>query len=70
MLSGGRIDPETELFLVWELPLARVMQYQHCALRASQVWTVKPGPAAASSYDRLAAHAATLEDPSDDAPQF
>jgi hypothetical protein len=28
---------------LWELPLDRALQYQHCALRAAGVWTVPPG---------------------------
>ena len=30
-----------EHFILWELPLARALAYQHAALRAAGVWTVK-----------------------------
>lgn len=35
-----------EHFILWELPLARALAYQHAALRAHGVWTVKPSPPA------------------------
>ena len=35
-----------EHFILWELPLARALAYQHAALRAHGVWTVKPNPPA------------------------
>lgn len=35
-----------EHFILWELPLARALAYQHAALRAHGVWTVKPVPPA------------------------
>ena len=44
-----------EHFIFWELPLARLMQYQHCALRAHDVWTVPVGPAPNLQLDRLLA---------------
>jgi len=47
-----------ERYILWELPLARLLQYQHCALRANDVWTVPPGPApqaVADKFDALAA---------------
>jgi hypothetical protein len=31
-------------FILWELSLAEVLQYNHCALRALGCWTVKPMP--------------------------
>ena len=27
---------------MWELPLARGLQYYHCALRAQGLWTIPP----------------------------
>lgn len=32
-----------EYFILWELPLSRLLQYQHCSLRANDVWTVATG---------------------------
>jgi hypothetical protein len=43
----------SEHFIFWELPLARLLQYQHCALRAHDVWTVPLVPAPAQQLDRL-----------------
>ena len=37
------------------MPLARLLQYQHCALRAHDVWTVPIGPAPTVQLDRLLA---------------
>jgi hypothetical protein len=34
----------SEQFLMWELPLHRLHQYYHAALRACDVWTVIPYP--------------------------
>lgn len=31
-----------EKYILWELPLHRALAYQHAALRAHGVWTVKP----------------------------
>jgi hypothetical protein len=45
-----------EQFIVWELPLARLLQYQHCALRAHDAWTVSVAPSAAHQLDALLAH--------------
>ena len=42
-----------EHFIFWELPLARLLQYQHCALRAHDVWTVPVAPAPDLQFDRL-----------------
>ena len=28
---------------MWKLPLARAMQYYHCALQAAGLWTLEPG---------------------------
>ena len=42
-LAEGRIDRETEEFLLWELPLSRALAYQHCALRKAAQWTVPVG---------------------------
>jgi hypothetical protein len=42
-----------EHFIFWELPLARLLQYQHCALRACDVWTVPVAPTPDLQFDRL-----------------
>ena len=42
-----------EHLIFWELPLARLLQYQHCALRAYDVWTVPVSPPADAQFDRL-----------------
>lgn len=34
----------SEHFILWELPLHRLHQYYHAALRACDVWTVIPLP--------------------------
>lgn len=41
----------SEHYILWELPLARALAYQHCALRAAGVWTV---PVKAAPKDELA----------------
>lgn len=30
-----------ESFILWELPLSRLLAYEHANLRANDVWTVK-----------------------------
>lgn len=58
-----------EHFLLWELPLARALQYYHCALRSVLAWTVKPGPPAQAQIARLEQWAAQLTaDDSEDEP--
>jgi hypothetical protein len=42
-----------EHFILWELPLARLLHYQHCALRANDVWTVPPGPPTGDVVDKF-----------------
>jgi hypothetical protein len=42
-----------EHFIFWELPLSRLLQYQHCALRAHDVWTVPIAPSPDLQFDRL-----------------
>jgi hypothetical protein len=47
-----------EDYIIWQLPLSRLLQYQHCALRANDVWTVPPGPVTGEvveKFDRMAA---------------
>jgi len=43
----------SEHFIFWELPLARLLQYQHCALRAHDVWTVPVAPPATHQLETL-----------------
>ncbi|MBU3665283.1 MAG: hypothetical protein FGM15_05320 [Chthoniobacterales bacterium] len=31
----------SESFILWELPLARLIAYEHANLRANDVWTVR-----------------------------
>jgi hypothetical protein len=32
-----------EKTLLWEIPLARLLQYYHAAMRSHDLWTVAPG---------------------------
>jgi hypothetical protein len=43
----------SERFIFWELPLSRLLQYQHCALRAHDVWTVPGAPPATTQLETL-----------------
>jgi len=56
----------SESFLLWHLPLARALQYYHCALRASLAWTVKPGPPVQAQINKLEQWAAALTPDEDD----
>lgn len=56
----------SEHFILWRLPLARALQYYHCALRSVLAWTVKPGPPLASQMARLEQWAAALTSDDDD----
>jgi hypothetical protein len=51
----------SEHYIIWELPLARLLQYQHCALRANDVWTVPPGPPTGETVDAFERMAALTE---------
>lgn len=31
-----------EEYIIWKLPLARSLQYYHCALQAANLWTLEP----------------------------
>ena len=31
-----------EDFIIWRLPMARALQYYHCALQAANLWTLEP----------------------------
>jgi hypothetical protein len=33
-----------ESFIIWQLPLVRLLAYEHANLRANDVWTVKRKP--------------------------
>ena len=48
-------------YILWQLPLSRLLQYQHCALRANDVWTVPPGPPAKETNDAFERMAALTE---------
>jgi len=41
----------SEHFILWDLPLRRLYQYYHVALRSSDLWTVIPMPAASIMAD-------------------
>jgi hypothetical protein len=30
-----------EDFIIWKLPMARALQYYHCALQAANLWTLE-----------------------------
>lgn len=32
----------SEQHILWHLPLARALQYYHCALQAADLWTLEP----------------------------
>ena len=32
----------SEDFIIWRLPMARALQYYHCALQAANLWTLEP----------------------------
>jgi hypothetical protein len=32
----------SESFIIWKLPMARSLQYYHCALQAANLWTLEP----------------------------
>ncbi len=38
-----------EQFVLWELPLVRLLGYEHANLRANDVWTVKRAPVTPAS---------------------
>ena len=52
-----------EHFLLWELPLARALQYWHAWLYANGIWTVPRGKPVALEFEELAAIAAAIDDP-------
>jgi len=61
----------SEHFILWELPLKRLHQYYHVALRSSDLWTVIPMPSATNmAQQALAAveeiHKSDMVDISDD----
>ena len=53
MFSLAKETGWSEHFILWELPLARALAYQHAALRAHGVWTVPPKEAPAQELERL-----------------
>ena len=42
-LSGGRLDRNTEYFILWDLPLSRGWQYYHAAIVANGMQTTRMG---------------------------
>jgi hypothetical protein len=42
-----------EHFIVWELPLVRVLEYYHAALWHSGAWTVAPSASVGQQLDEL-----------------
>jgi hypothetical protein len=42
-LAKGRVTPDVEHWVLWELPFGRALAYQHCCLRANGQWTVPLG---------------------------
>ena len=61
-ISGGNVTRDTERWILWELPLARALQYYHCACRAALKNTVKPvATDGAAARQSSAAHSRALE---------
>ena len=42
-ISGGKLDRETEHWILWELPLSRGWQYYHAAIVANGSQTIRAG---------------------------
>lgn len=42
-----------ESFIIWQLPLVRLLAYEHANLRANDVWTVNRRPLTASNLKPL-----------------
>jgi hypothetical protein len=55
-----------EYFILWELPLARALAYQHAALRAHGVWTVKASPPAETDLAAILTALPSNDDGDDD----
>jgi hypothetical protein len=55
-----------EHFILWELPLARALAYQHAALRAHGVWTVKASPPAETDLAAILTALPSNDDGDDD----
>ena len=55
MFALARETGWTRNFILWELSLTEVLQYNHCALRALGCWTVEPMPDAQAQIERLEA---------------
>jgi len=45
----------TRNYILWELSLTEILQYNHCALRALGCWTVEPMPDGKAQIERLEA---------------
>ena len=64
----------SEHFVLWDLPLARALQYHHCALRSSLAWTVPAGgrsddaltPERVESLETLEAAVSASREPAED----
>ena len=42
-LAKGRVTPQVEHWVLWELPLARALAYHHCSLRSAGQHTIPAG---------------------------
>lgn len=57
MFALARETGWTRDFILWELSLTEVLQYNHCALRALGCWTVEPMPDVRDQIARMEAFA-------------
>jgi hypothetical protein len=44
----------TERFILWELPLERLVAYEHSFLRSKDVWTVRHAPITPQKLEAVA----------------
>ena len=52
----------SEHYILWQLPLARALAYQHAALRAHGVWTVTPSAPAEHDLAAILTQLPTYDD--------
>lgn len=50
--TGPRSRAERD-YLLWEVALAELLQYRHCAFLSAGCWTLIPGPPASETASRL-----------------